>query len=365
MTGLRLLLVTDAVGGVWTYSLDLANALAPLGVETIFAITGPAPSNAQREAAGRYRLIETGLPLDWLAEDAAAVERTGEALAALAKEEGADLVQVPSGALIAGGDFDRPIIAVQHSCVASWWQAVRGTTLPEDFRWRTDLVRRGLRKADAVVAPSRAFADTTAALYRLSCVHVVHNGRAFSSKAAWPADFVFTAGRLWDEGKDLATLDRAAEQLTVPVLSAGPLSGPHGARFKPRALDPLGVLKERELADELARRPLFVSTARYEPFGLAVLEAASAGCALVLSDIPTFRELWDGTALFVPPGDAEGFTRQLNDLISHSLFRVSLGRAARRRAARYTPAAMAEGMLAIYASLLPRVAVPRTLVNAT
>ena len=51
----------------------------------------------------------------------------------------------------------------------------------------------------------------------------------------------------------------------------------------------------------MARTAVFVSPALYEPFGLAVLEAAQAGCALVLSDIPTFRELWDGVALFVAP----------------------------------------------------------------
>ncbi len=30
--------------------------------------------------------------------------------------------------------------------------------------------------------------------------------------------------------------------------------------------------------------------ARYEPFGLSVLEAALSGCALVLGDIPSLRE---------------------------------------------------------------------------
>ena len=62
----------------------------------------------------------------------------------------------------------------------------------------------------------------------------------------------------------------------------------------------LGALDERR-SERLAWRSGRSSprTALYEPFGLAVLEAAQAGCALVLSDIPTFRELWDGAALFV------------------------------------------------------------------
>ena len=64
-----------------------------------------------------------------------------------------------------------------------------------------------------------------------------------------------------------------------------------------RAMIDLGI------SEQLGARPIFVSVARYEPFGLAVLEAAQAGCALVLSDIPTFRELWGGAALFVPAND--------------------------------------------------------------
>ncbi len=58
------------------------------------------------------------------------------------------------------------------------------------------------------------------------------------------------------------------------------------------------------MATAYAAATVFASMARYEPFGLAVLEAAQAGMRLVLSDIPTFRELWDGAAIFV--GDEAG-----------------------------------------------------------
>jgi glycosyltransferase involved in cell wall biosynthesis len=350
----RLLLATDAVGGVWQYSLDLARALAPLGYETVLALTGPAPGPAQRGSARRLRLVETGLPLDWLAADRAALRQAGKTLAALAQRLGADLVQVGSAAVLADAAFDSPTVAVQHSCLASWWKAVRGTPLPLDFQWRTDLVRAGLEAADAVVAPSRAFASVTRRLYGLpSAPKVVHNGRsALPLAEAARHDCVFTAGRLWDEGKNLATLDSAAARLPVPVHAAGPMVGPNGARIAFDAIHSVGELGEAEIRRWLSARPVFASSALYEPFGLAVLEAAGAGCPLVLSDIPTFRELWDGAALFVPARDSEGFAAAIGDLVGDDFRRDALGRAARDRAALYVPGAMAEAMDRIYDGLM-------------
>jgi glycosyltransferase involved in cell wall biosynthesis len=81
-----------------------------------------------------------------------------------------------------------------------------------------------------------------------------------------------------------------------------------------------------------------------------VLEAAQAGCPLVLSDIPTFRELWDDAALFVPPGDAAGFAAAIERAAQDA---DRLGARAEERAARYTPEAMASGMAALYRQALP------------
>ena len=101
MSKLRLLLVTDAVGGVWTYSLELARALRPLGIETVLAVMGPSPAEKQREEAAEFKLIDTGLPLEWLDTSSAEIRRAGRALAALAECEGVDLVQTCSAALLA------------------------------------------------------------------------------------------------------------------------------------------------------------------------------------------------------------------------------------------------------------------------
>ncbi|MBD0271625.1 MAG: glycosyltransferase family 4 protein, partial [Acetobacteraceae bacterium] len=304
-------MTADAVGGVWTYALDLAGGLAALGFDATLAVLGPAPKEDQADAARAVpglRLLPTGLPLDWLADRPEEVEAAAAALAALATETAADVVHLHSPALAAGKGFPVPVVASCHSCVGTWWEAVRGGPLPPDFAWRARLVGRGCGNADALAAPTSAFATATARFYGLpEPPRVVRNGRRRPSPLArsGTAPFAFTAGRLWDEGKNLRALDRAAARLagSVPVLAAGPTEGPGGARAALGHVRALGRLGEGEVARRLAEGPVFVSVALYEPFGLAVLEAAQAGCALVLSDIPTFRELWDGAAEFVPAGD--------------------------------------------------------------
>ena len=76
---------------------------------------------------------------------------------------------------------------------------------------------------------------------------------------------------------------------------------------------------------KLSGKPVFISTARYEPFGLAVLEAAQFGCALILSDIPTFRELWNGCAIFIDPDDDVSAAKAIDILIQNPDLRSHLG----------------------------------------
>ncbi|HEX8442612.1 MAG TPA: glycosyltransferase family 4 protein [Allosphingosinicella sp.] len=351
---MRLLLTADAVGGVWQYATDLARALQGRGVEVLIALLGPAPSASQREAARDLTLIDTGLQLDWLAETPEEVRAAGDALALLAQARQVDLVQLNAPALAAGSAFDVPVVAVSHSCLLTWWESVIGGALPENFRWRVALHDEGLRASSLVVTPSSAFAEATREAYVLrTAPHVIHNGRApLALPEVAPHDFAFTAGRLWDKGKNLATLDRAAAALAVPLYAAGPETGPDGETISFQHARPVGVVGERELARRLAARPVFVSAALYEPFGLAVLEAASAGCPLVLSDIPTFRELWDGAATFVKPLDDAGFAAAISRTIGDDLARAEWGRKAKERAARYNVNAMAADMLVAYRGVL-------------
>ncbi|HYI41190.1 MAG TPA: glycosyltransferase family 4 protein [Allosphingosinicella sp.] len=357
---LRILITTDSSGDLWPYGLDLARGLSRLGHETLLALTGPAATveqAAMAKAIPGLRLVDSGLGLDRLAGEEASLVRAAETIADLAVEADCDIVQLNTPALAALADFGRPVVAVLHSCVASWWEAVQGTALPADLARRTALTGKGLRTAGAVVAPTDAFGASVKRHYGLEVLpHTVHHGRSpVAAPNGVPHDFVFAAGRLWDEGKNFGMLDAAAGRIGVPVRAAGPIAGPNGARILFDNIDCLGTLGEAELGRWLSARPVFVSAALHEPFGHSVLEAASAGCALVLSDIPTFRELWDEVAIFIDPRDEDGFARAIGDLVGDDFERAVLGRAARERAARYTPDAMAAQMANLYRGLLPAV----------
>ena len=99
---------------------------------------------------------------------------------------------------------------------------------------------------------------------------------------------------------------------------------------------------------------MFASLAIYEPFGLAVLEAALAGCALVLSDIATFRELWQDAALLVPANDPLAARVAINRVIEERDLRLRLAARAQARASAYTQEACVSGTLAVYRRVMAR-----------
>jgi glycosyltransferase involved in cell wall biosynthesis len=344
------MVTTDTVGGVWRYAIELAAGLAHLGGEVTLVAMGPSASPAQRaeaQAVPSLTFIDTGLPLDWTADNEDALDGAVARLREIAGGAGVRSAHLHAPALVGSTPWPVPVVAVAHSCVATWWRAVRGDgRLPPDLAWRVEATGRGLRHADAKVAPSRAFAAAIEAEYGIRDVRVIHNGRRPLPNARPAERAVLAAGRLWDEGKGIAALDRAAAVLSAPVRAAGRVEGPGGtARFA--NLDLLGELDEDGMAAARGRATVFAAPARYEPFGLAVLEAAQAGQALVLSDIPTFRELWDGAALFAPGDDAlaETIERALDDP-------AQLAAKARERAELYGWNQLAVATAAVHAEVL-------------
>jgi glycogen(starch) synthase len=348
----RVVLTTDAVGGVWQYSLDLARGLARHEIETTLVVLGPRPSEAQRASMrgiASLRLVESGLPLEWTADDPLAFREVKRSLADLVSHQRPDVVHLNAPALAEPGLYDAPVIVVAHSCVATWWRAVRSGAMPDDFQWRSAATRQGLESADQIVAATDSFAAALRETYgRDLDIAVVPNGRSDPRIRREKRRLVLTAGRLWDDGKNAAMLDRAAAHIDAPVFAAGPVAGPEGSAARFSHLSLLGTLDDETMAAWHASAAVFASAARYEPFGLAVLEAAQAGAALVLSDIPSFRELWDGAAVFVAADDERGWVEALRMLLDAGEGARRWGAAAQARARRYSAEAMVAGTLDAY-----------------
>jgi glycogen synthase len=351
---MRVLMSTDVVGGVWTYATELRRELAAAGIEVVLAALGPV---APPEPGVAYRRSR----LEWQEEPWEDVRATGEWLRELARRERVDLVHL-NGYAHGALPWRVPAVVVGHSCVLSWHEAVRGAPAGEGWeRYRRE-VTAGLCGADVVVVPTAAMRSALRRLYGFEghC-RVISNGASPHPSHGYDArqQLVLGAGRLWDEAKGLRTLDAAAARIRWPVAVAGDPGGTtaHNVRL-------LGQLDRQSLRARMGRAAIFAHPALYEPFGLVVLEAALGACALVLGDIPSLREQWDGAALFVAPGDAAALAAALERLIGDDELRGSLASRARRRALRNDARTMAGAYAALYRRVRARGSGSRRMVAA-
>src|SRR5690606_39255997 len=205
---LRVLMTTDTVGGVWQYALELSRQLCAEGHEVVLAATGADPSPGQRaEAAAVAGLELHALPgrLEWMSRPWDDIARAGEWLLDLARRFRPDIVHLndySQGVL----PWPAPVLIVGHSCVLSWWRAVRGGPAPEEWSEYRGRVAAGLRAADLVLAPTAAMLRSLNEHYGpLPATQVIPNGRApLGRPGSGPREpVVLTAGRLWDAGKNI------------------------------------------------------------------------------------------------------------------------------------------------------------------
>ncbi len=346
---MRLLLTADPIGGVWSYAVDLCRLLATEDVHIALATMGRRLSRdqyRQLERLHHVQLYESDYRLCWMEDPWDDVETAGQWLLAIAEDFRPDIVHLND---LAHGDLDWqvPVLLVGHSCVLSWWQAVKKEPAPhKEWRRYYDRVRAGVQGATMLAAPSEAMLASLLHYYgpvTASCV--LANGSDLLSPAAPSTDvprqeLIFAAGRIWDEGKNLRLLTAVAPQLAWPVYVAGEQGDGGSWRMALDNVRLTGFLPQEVLACYLARSAIFAAPALYEPFGLAILEAARSGCALVLGDIASLRQIWEGAACFVDPTSRDSLHRTLNDLIEHPDRRQRMAELARQRAELYTGSRM-------------------------
>ncbi|ETX29024.1 glycosyltransferase family 4 protein [Roseivivax isoporae] len=339
----------DAVGGVWRHSVDLAEGFQARGAEVVLAGFGPEPVPEQRAEAERVAtLVWAPEPLDWMAAVPEELAGVGHWIATEAARRGATHVwlNVPSQAAdlprIPG---DPTVIAMSHSCLGTWYAEVLDEPVPGPVAWLSALTRAGLERADVVLAPSRSHADALARTYPgLDGIAAVWNATVAPEAPAATRSGVIAAGRWWDLAKNARCLDLAAAELDVPVTLLGAVRGPEGSVAQIRHAQAVGNLPARAARRMVSEAEVFVSASHYEPFGLAVLEAASGGAPLVLSDIATFRELWDGVALFFDPRDPDALVARISEVRGDPGLARAMGAHAAERAARFSRAAQLDAI---------------------
>jgi glycogen synthase len=348
----RVLMTGDTVGGVWTFTMQLAESLCALGIEVLLVAFGSKASEAQTAEAAAISglcLLDSAFRLEWMPEPWADIEASGRWLLDLENNYKPDVIHLNS---YGHGDlpWSAPVVITAHSCVLSWWQAVKGVPAPLSWDRYRELVARSLMAADLVTAPSAAMASSICRYYGLSrqSCRVLPNGRdsaKFQTRKKEP--FIFTAGRLWDEAKNVQAVARVAPNLSWPVYLAGDTTGQLESSTLPDtgSCRMLGRLTASDVATWYARAAIYVLPAHYEPFGLSILEAALSGCALVLGDIPSLRETWEGATLFVRPADAEALQHSIQELIDVPAKREDLARRAYARGMEFNAGRMSRAYL--------------------
>jgi glycogen(starch) synthase len=360
---MRILMTTDTIGGVWTYTKELTAELLASGCAVVLVSFGRTPSYAQQSWSNtlsahwgdQFRYVASDTPLEWMEDNDRAYSEGVALLMCAAGEFGVDLVhssQFCFGAL----PSNLPRVVVAHSDVLSWAQVCRSGRL-EQSDWLDcyrSLVAEGLRCADSVVAPTQWMLEALAANFSLpKNAYVFPNGRtlpAIMTTAVRKLQAV-TAGRLWDEAKNLKLL--ADVNSPLPLLLAGE-SEHESSRISsfPGNSRLLGPLKESELLQLFRQSAIYLCTSQYEPFGLAALEAALCGCAVVASDIPSLREVWGDDALFFD--NAESLSALLTGLYNEPKRLADAQGRSLQRAQQFTAERMATSYLALFQRMLTR-----------
>jgi glycogen synthase len=321
-------------------------------VRVTLAVMGPEPSASQRRQAAEISGLDLhacDYRLEWMSRPWDDVDAASGWLLSLAERVRPDVVHL-NGFCHAALPWNRPTLVVCHSDVVSWFNRVRGEAPPERewFEYRRR-VREGLRSASLVVAPTAAVLREVQEHYgQLENTKVIFNGKSMDGDAALTEakePLVLSAGRLWDEAKNIEALARIAPALYWRTCVAGEGEVlPH--------VHHLGRLAPDEMARWMRRASIYALPARYEPFGLSILEAAASGCSLVLGDIPTLRELWDGAAVFVDPFDDKALEISINYRIKNDGVRHQMARAAASRSRMYSSKALGCAYLFAYQELV-------------
>lgn len=305
-------------GGVQGQVLGLARALDTAGHDVLVVAPDDArppgleraPDGPSRYAAGSSTRVQANGSVAPVALDPRAAWRARRAVAGF----GAEVVHLhePFAPAVGYG------VLLEHALpsVGTYHRAGEG----RGYRLAAPLARWADARLDVRCAVSEAAASTVAAVVGRRPVEVLFNGvevDRFAGAAPVPSDApaILFLGR-HERRKGLEVLLEAYRRAEWPEGVAHPVlwvagDGPETAGLRRRfagvsGVEWLGVLPDAEVPGRLAGASVLCAPALGgESFGMVLLEAMAAGCAVVASDIPGYRAAAGGHAALVPPGDPE------------------------------------------------------------
>ncbi len=206
-----------------------------------------------------------------------------------------------------------PTVATFHRSGASpWYRALRPLSA-----WAVGHVDVRCAVSEAAAATAEAALGGT--------YEVLFNGidgERFAGAQAWPTEVptVLFVGR-HEARKGLGVLLEAFAAVPGRACLWVAGEGPETARLRDGSKDPrvqwLGRLADDALARRLAgAQVLCAPSLRGESFGVDLLEAMAAGCAVVASDLAGYRAACGGHAELVPPGDPGALAGELAEALA-------------------------------------------------
>lgn len=350
---------TDTVGGVWEYSLQLCKTLEQYEVQVHLVAMGGWPSPAQQVEAEKIpnvTLYKSDFKLEWMENPWEDVKQSRKWINCIYTTVRPDVVHLNNYAHVEE-DWTAPVITVFHSCVQTWWQAVKEKSAPIEWDHYSQIVKESLQASDFVVGPTQAILNKAQQAHNFTSeTKVIHNGKNLPASEEMPKEeFILCMGRMWDEAKNFPLLFNIAERLPWPVYVAGESINPNtGKECSLKNVKFLGKLSPEEVQAWMQRASIFVNPTKYEPFGLPILEAAGNGCALVLSNLETLQELWQDVALFFDPKDEAEAEKTIVRLLENPEFLNELSRKARERAKHFSVEKMGAAYHQLYHEIMEK-----------
>ena len=356
---MHILVTTDTAGGVWVYTQELVSGLLRRGDRVTLVSFGGLPRPDQTVWMQEFPNLDfrpTDYKLEWMQDSEGDIQSSKRLLKSIVNETQPDLLHLNQ---FCYGDLDIPIprVVVAHSDVLSWWEQVEGGKPGESpwIVWYRETVKRGLAAADVVITPSgwmlgairKHYLDPAYGL-------VIYNGRTPSrfSTSTQKEDVVLSVGRMWDKAKQISLVSAIPDHVSVwiaggtrePASESADNNLPHSPNCSF-----LGEQSQPELRDLFAQSAIYAATSRYEPFGLAPVEAAFSKCAIVANDIPVFRELWGSSVCYFQTNNGEDLASRVRVLTSDRELCRQYGEAAYQRASRlFTAERMVEEYRLLY-----------------